>query len=81
MSSSQSSGAQSSLSGVPDWLNSEFVEKHLRNHYTNDGIKVIDFVVRCTSGDLGNFASKIYRANVTFSSPPKCGPAVKDEVG
>lgn len=61
----------SDLKSVPEWLNETFVEKHLRNHYDNNEIRIIDFVVRSASGDLGNFGSKIYRINVTFKVPPK----------
>lgn len=57
----------STQSAVPDWLNSSFIGKHLRNHYKNDGIRIISFKAEPDSGDLGNFASKIFRINVTFS--------------
>lgn len=65
---------------VPDWLNSSFVEEKLRNHYKNDGIEVIEFSIRITSEDLGNFASKIYRASVTFCVPSRSTTEVKHEV-
>lgn len=68
------------LSFVPDWLNSKFVEKHLKIHYKNDEVRVINFIIKCNSEDLGNFASKIFRANVTFSVPSRNKSAAEDEV-
>lgn len=69
-----------STTEVPDWLNSSFVEEKLRNHYKNNGIEVIEFEVKCTSGELGNFASNIYRAIVTFREPSKNASGVEFEV-
>lgn len=56
---------------VPNWLNSEFVEKQLRDHYKNDEIQVVDFAVKSPSGNLGNFASKIYKAKISFKVSSK----------
>lgn len=55
----------------PSWLNAEFIEKQLRNHYKNVEIKVVHLTVKSTSGDFENFASQIYRAEITFNIPSK----------
>lgn len=51
---------------IPNWLNAEFLEKHLKNYYGNDGIKVISFVMRSATAKGENFASSIYRTVVEF---------------
>lgn len=61
----------SPASSIPSWLNSEFVEKQLRDHYKNHEIQVVDFAVKLTSGELGNFASKIYKAKIVFKVSSK----------
>lgn len=66
-----SSNPENRPASHPSWLNSEFVEKQLRNHYKNDEIKVVHLTVKSTSGDFENFASQIYRAKITFKIPSK----------
>lgn len=76
-----SNSGSTTTPAVPDWLNMAFVERRLQNHYKKEQIKVINFVIKSASGDLGNFGSKIYRANVTFSIPSSDQCAVTSEVG
>lgn len=52
-------------SSTPHWLNSQFLEKTLQTRYTNDKIKVRNFILKPSSND-GNYGSKIYRVHVTF---------------
>lgn len=54
-------------SSVPSWLTGAFLEKHLRNHYNNSNIRVIDHVVEPPK-NYGNFAVVIYRVSVTFDA-------------
>lgn len=51
---------------VPNWLNAEFLETHLKNYYGNDEIKVIGFEVHSATAKGENFASSIYRTIVEF---------------
>lgn len=66
-------------SPIPDWFTDQFLEKHLQNHYNNTNIRVIDFVVKPSSND-GNFASKIYRVFVQFSTTPSNNEQTKNGV-
>lgn len=63
------SDQRSSECGVelPKWLTVEFIEKHLRNHYANDKIKVCKFEVKLPSANGENFSSLIYRVKVGFT--------------
>lgn len=63
---------------IPDWLTDTFVEKHLQSHYNNDGIKITTLDVKSTLGKIQNFASKIFRAKVTFSVPPEDEASVEE---
>lgn len=49
---------------IPQWLNIDFLEKHLRNYYENNEVKVHDFVVESATAAGENFASSIHRVKV-----------------
>lgn len=57
------------LPDVPKWLNKQFLEENLRKHYGNDGIEIIKFDAKPTAGKGENFASSLYRVQVTFYTP------------
>lgn len=52
---------------IPKWLTSEFIQKHLQIHNKNKQIKVISCDVRSATAKGENFASQIFRVNVSFN--------------
>lgn len=56
-----------SESEIPKWLNTEFIEKHLRKFYGNNELKVHGLLVKPATAAGENFASFIYRVKVDFS--------------
>lgn len=52
---------------ILQWLNINFLEKHLRNYYENNEIKVHSFVVESATAAGENFASSIYRVKFQLS--------------
>ena len=56
-----------SESEIPRWLNTEFMEEHLRKFYGNNELKVHGLLVRPATAAGENFASFIYRVKVDFS--------------
>lgn len=50
---------------VPKWLSKSFIEMHLQRYY-NEPIKVISFDVKSATAPGENYASQLYRLNVTF---------------
>lgn len=63
---------------IPKWLDEQFLEESLRNHYKTD-IKVINFVTKSTAGKV-NFASSLYRVCVTFAFVPKNSSLIESSV-
>lgn len=52
---------------VPQWMNSDFFGLHLRNYFNDPKLNVVRLEVRSASADGENFASSMYRVNVTFT--------------
>lgn len=63
----------------PKWLNKCFVESHLRNYFNSKNLKIIRFNVQPATAKGENYASDLYRVNVTFSDNPS-GLSASDEV-
>lgn len=55
---------------VPIWLDSDFLEGHLRSYYNNNELKVIRINVRSTASNGEGFMSSMYRAKVDFKLTP-----------
>lgn len=55
---------------VPDWLTPGFIEKHLKNHYKNDAIRVTSCHIQSATAKGENFASQIYRVEIRFDEDP-----------
>lgn len=52
---------------VPKWLNTDFVQKHLRQFYDNQEIRVIQADTNLATAKGDNYASCIYRVKVLFA--------------
>lgn len=68
-----------SQSDIPEWLNATFLEEHLRSHYKNNEIEVTKFEAHPTGGRGENFASSLYRVEVTFNTA-KSGSTAENSV-
>lgn len=64
---------------IPKWLDEQFLEENLRNHYKTD-VKVINFVAKSTAGKGENFSSSLYRVCVTFSFTSKSSSMMENSV-
>lgn len=56
---------------IPKWLNTDFMEEHLKKFYGNNEVKVHNLMVKPATAAGENFASFIYRVKVDFSSSSK----------
>lgn len=65
---------------VPNWLDGDFLEKHLRNYFNSDQLKIVDFEVKPATAKGENYASYIYRVNVTFTKNPNKSQSANDSV-
>lgn len=72
--------AGDSTASAPKWLNESFLGGHLRNHYKNDAVKVINFEAKAATGKGENFASCLYRVNVSYSIASKNGSQADNDV-
>lgn len=50
------------VESIPEWLNGNFLEKYLQNHYKNDEINVINYNVKASTARGEN----IYRIRLSF---------------
>lgn len=52
---------------APKWLSKCFVEKHLQNYFKSNNLKIVHFTTEPATAQGENYASDLYRVNVTFS--------------
>lgn len=64
---------------IPHWLHQCFVEMHLRNYFKNENLKIVNFTVAPATAPGENYASDLYRVNVTFTDCTS-GSSTKNEV-
>lgn len=55
---------------IPKWLDDAFIEKHLRTYFNNEQLKIVEIEVKPATAKGENYASYIYRVNVTFAKDP-----------
>lgn len=55
---------------VPKWLTGEFLEKHFRNYFNNNELKVVDFDIEPATAKGENFACHLYRVKIKFINEP-----------
>lgn len=59
--------ATTDATAVPEWLNEEFLLKHLQNSFPEKLISIQNFHVKKASAIGENYTSVIYRVNVVFA--------------
>ena len=53
---------------APEWLNSDFLEEHLKNFFDNTQLKIVSFELKPATAKGENYASTLYRVKVVFSN-------------
>lgn len=51
---------------APDWLNSDFLEKHLQKYFDNTQIRIVSFELKPATAKGENYASTLYRVKISF---------------
>lgn len=65
---------------APKYLNTQFLEKHLRKYYNNQHLRVVNFESNFGTGKRENFCSSLYRVNVTFTNGSDSSSLNKNQV-
>lgn len=52
---------------VPNWINIDFLENHLQKYFPDKPFRIVSFDVKPATAKGENYASFLYRVNVTYS--------------
>lgn len=62
---------------LPNWLNSEFLAKHLQSYYNDKTITLTNFEVKPATVKGDNYCSSMFRVTIYFTSTQSTADNVK----
>lgn len=51
---------------VPNWINKEFLEKHLQTYFSGRKIKIVNYEVKPATAEGENYSSYLHRVKVDY---------------